>query len=87
MSEKCKKYTTMTLIIPALSLCHKHNSEEFQTCRQGRTKKSSPVASLLSGKVWNAERGAVTGGEPLFTHWVHAEYMVGSETKYPPGPF
>ena len=24
-----------------------------------------------------------TGGEPLFTHWVCAEYMVGSETKYP----
>ena len=24
-----------------------------------------------------------TGGEPLFTHWVHGEYMVGSETKYP----
>ena len=24
-----------------------------------------------------------TGGKPLFTHWVHAEYMVGSETKYP----
>jgi hypothetical protein len=26
---------------------------------------------------------AHTGGKPLFTHWVHAEYMVGSETKYP----
>ena len=24
-----------------------------------------------------------TGGEPLFTHQVRAEYMVGSETKYP----
>ena len=24
-----------------------------------------------------------TGGEPLFTHWVCGEYMVGSETKYP----
>ena len=26
---------------------------------------------------------ALTGGKPLFTHWVHGEYMVGSETKYP----
>ena len=26
---------------------------------------------------------SITGGEPLFTHWVCAEYMVGSETKYP----
>ena len=26
---------------------------------------------------------AFTGGKPLFTHWVHGEYMVGSETKYP----
>ena len=26
---------------------------------------------------------AYTGGEPLFTHWAHGEYMVGSETKYP----
>ena len=25
----------------------------------------------------------LTGGEPLFTHRVHGEYMVGSETKYP----
>ena len=25
----------------------------------------------------------ITGGEPLFTHWAHGEYMVGSETKYP----
>ena len=25
-----------------------------------------------------------TGDEPLFTHWVRGEYMVGSETKYPP---
>ena len=24
-----------------------------------------------------------TGGKPLFTHQVHGEYMVGSETKYP----
>ena len=25
----------------------------------------------------------LTGGKPLFTHWIHGEYMVGSETKYP----
>ena len=24
-----------------------------------------------------------TGGKPLFTHWVHGEYIVGSETEYP----
>ena len=35
--------------------------------------------------VWEEEGAGEldTGGEPLFTHWVCAEYMVGSETKYP----
>ena len=28
-------------------------------------------------------QGSPTGSKPLFTHWVHGEYMVGSETKYP----
>ena len=36
------------------------------------------VLCLIYHPLW-----AYTGGKPLFTHWVCAEYMVGSETKYP----
>ena len=37
---------------------------------------------------WDKSRHQVwagsTGGKPLFTHWVHGEFIVGSETICPP---
>ena len=32
----------------SLSQCHEHNSKEFQTCREGRMKKSSPAGRLTT---------------------------------------
>ena len=55
---------------------------------------SQDVTNILWPESKHATRGRMrcwvqqagyTGGKPLFTHRVRAEYMVGSETKYPPG--
>ena len=35
-------------IIENMANCHERNSEEFRTCREGRTKRSSPAGRLTT---------------------------------------
>ena len=47
--------------------------------------KAARMSATVRGDTWLCPSwtASATGGEPLFTHWVCGEYMVGSETKYP----
>ena len=62
---------------------HTGDDEELPNSKPTRP---TPYGGTTEENVDAANEGAAandTGGEPLFTHWVHGKYMVGSETKYP----
>jgi hypothetical protein len=82
-SKSTKGSRTNFISLQALRRLFAHSSFTPRKNRDCIRNTAIELVVILVGLKTTVLNSRLTGGEPLFTHWVCGEYMVGSETKYP----